>query len=91
MFGGVSIPWKKSKTLLKGEKAKQIDTAVHSLDCTHDWQFVQDRQSTVEELSGTVQMNALAYCPICKTSQIFSADDWAAILKIQEIEKKYKR
>lgn len=91
MFAGVSIPWKKSKTLLNGKKEKTVTKAVRSLDCQHDWQFVQDRKGKFRESPGMVEINALAFCPLCKTSQVFSGQDWEAIQKIQEIQKKYKR
>ena len=91
MFVNLSTRWKKSKDLLKGKKEKNITNAVHSLNCTHDWQFVQDRKGKALDSPGTFVVSALAFCPLCKTSQLFKQEDWEAIQKIQEIEKKYKK
>jgi hypothetical protein len=91
MLGNLNIPWKKSKTLLKGTKEKNVTSAVQSLGCTHDWHHVQDRPVSVGVNIDDEVMMKLGYCPLCKTSQIFTKEDWDAVIKIQEIERKYKR
>ena len=95
MLKSLSIPWKKlkdSRSPIKPLEKKVLDGAIHSSSCEHDWQFVQERREPLfRSPAPETQVNVLCYCPLCKTSQIFSNEDWEALQKIQDIRKKYKK
>jgi len=81
---------KKSKHSIKGKALRTVAKTASSSTCQHEYQFVQKRSVLIPDASGPdFEEMAVGYCPKCDTTHIFTKEDWDAVLKIQDIRKKY--
>lgn len=96
MLNAVIERWKKSKPLTNKKEVSGIRKQYNDKFCFHDWQHVQDRQvprSTYMNTKTSIEYEdgVLAYCPKCRRTEKFFLEDWEAIKKIQELDKKYHK